>query len=356
MADQVSPGGIKRGETAADHFTIVSNLAARDPDLYLADRGLLVDILSHKSGFVITEESLAARCRDGIKTVRACLKRLMERGYLYRGERTRYPRGYRNKDGKDIGGALGPYVYYATDKLDDIAAILHERARVERERLAAVLAAEQGPVVDPADVDPKSAGQDNRPVGTVVDSEVAGQPAENPRPAAVEAGSPDLQESKIIAGGDNRPSTTGVKGRTKEDQRKKTNQEDQGADGADAGAAGAPAALRLAGPDVSTATTVVGPDPAQTAKGDHRVRNARARSVPVPPAAPVRRHRGLTWKQVRNRPRTSEDEAKRQDARAQLDAVRSGGAVPADEVRERLRRVAATPPRPQSGAAGSSPK
>src|SRR5688500_17199306 len=79
-------GGSQRGEMAADHFTIIANTTARDPRLHLADRGLLVDMMSHKKGFIITEQSLADRCADGITVVRTCLDRLRTLGYIYRGK------------------------------------------------------------------------------------------------------------------------------------------------------------------------------------------------------------------------------------------------------------------------------
>lgn len=352
MYDQVAPGGLQVGETAASNFVIISNNLARDPDLYLADRGLIVDILSHARGFRITEESLADRCRDGVKTVRGCIKRLMERGYLYRGERTRYPRGYRNKAGVDIGGALGPYVYYATDKIEVIRTILEQQERQMRARLEAEAAAQQGqPVVDPTEVVPpdEPAGQDYRPEGDLVDDVAAGSPVDNPSLTARKAGSPDQSKQGIPAGGDYRPSTTGVKGRTREDQPKKTKKEDQGpAAGGDA--AGAPAALRLAGTGTSTATPVAGPDPDQTAQGDRRLSTARAKPAPVPPAPPRTRHRGPNWRQVRAQ-RSGGDDDRRQAARAELDAARSGSAVPPEEARDRVRRVA-TPPLPQAAPDG----
>lgn len=234
-------GGLQRGEMAADNFFIMSNAAARDPELHLADRGLLADMMSHKNGFVITEASLAARCKDGVKAVRECLKNLRARGYVYRGERTRYPSGSVNKKGKSISGALGPYRWYVTDKPAEIAVIL---TRYALEQRAINLAAEH--II---------AGQDYRPEWDVVPAGDDADPVDNCDLAAETAGSPDLGKQGESAGEDKRPFTTVLKGRTKEDQREEDQVEEQ-ARGAASGAE--PAALRLAGPDKSAAASVGG--------------------------------------------------------------------------------------------------
>lgn len=242
MANESFLGGLLRGEMAADNFFIMTNAAARDPELHLADRGLLADMMSHKNGFVITEESLAKRCRDGVKTVRQCLRRLRAQGYIYRGERTRYPAGARNKDGKDISGALGPYRWYVTDKPEEIASILKQYAREQR---ALNLAAEHD-----------SAAEDYRPDWEVVPNSDDAQPVDNSDLAAERAGSPDQAEPDIGAAQDYRPVTTVLKGRTKEDQPQEDQEEKQEglACGSDPGRA-APARTE----EPSTATGVGGP-------------------------------------------------------------------------------------------------
>lgn len=210
MTNESFLGGLMRGEMAADHFFIMTNAAGRDPELHLADRGLLADMISHAQGFVITEASLAARCKDGVKTVRACLKRLRARGYVYRGERLRYPAGTKNAKGKDISGALGPYRWYVTDKPEEIAAILTQYAKEQR---AANLAAEH-----------IAAGQDYRPEWEVVPD----HPVDNSALPAEPAASPDQAERGEHAGDHNRPVSTALKGRTKEDQREEDQVENQG--------------------------------------------------------------------------------------------------------------------------------
>jgi hypothetical protein len=243
MANESFLGGLLRGEMAADNFFIMTNAAGRDPELHLADRGLLADMISHKNGFVITEESLAARCKDGVKTVRQCLKRLRAQGYVYRGERMRYPAGSRNKAGKDISGALGPYRWYVTDKPEEIANILKQYAREQR---ALNLAAEH--II---------AGQDYRPEWEVVANSDDGKPVDNCDLPAERAGSPDQAEHRESADQHNRPVTTVLKGRTKEDQPEEDQEEEQGglACGSDAGRA----ALGRTG-EPSSATAADGPE------------------------------------------------------------------------------------------------
>lgn len=218
-------GGIQRGEMAADHFTIIANTTARDPRLHLADRGLLVDMMSHAKGFVITEQSLASRCADGITVVRTCLDRLRALGYIYRGKRTRYPKGSKNAKGKDISGALGPYQWYVTDKPEVIAAILEQ---VAREQQMAISSAAQ-----------ETAGQDKGPFSEVVPTSANAEPVDNPDLPQDSVGSDDLRKQGVSADQHNLRFTTSVNLSTKEDQGQEEQEEDQGglACGSDAGRA-----------------------------------------------------------------------------------------------------------------------
>lgn len=235
-------GGLQRGEMAADNFTIIANTTARDPRLHLADRGLLVDMMSHKKGFIITEQSLANRCADGITVVRNCLERLRALGYIYRGKRTRYPKGTKNSAGKNIGGALGPYQWYVTDKPDVIATIL---LQVAREQAAFIAECEQ-----------ETAGQDYRPKPEVVATSANAQPVDNPDLPQVSVGSSDLGEQGVSAAHDNLRFTTSGNLSTKEDQPEEEQEEEQRADAAVIG--GEPNSLRSSGPETSTAAAVDG--------------------------------------------------------------------------------------------------
>jgi hypothetical protein len=218
--------GLRRGEMAADHFTIVANLVARDANLANADKGLFLNLASHKAGFRITEEFLASQCTDGIKAIRASLGRLRTAGYVYRGPRTRYPAGAVNAKGKDISGALGPYTWFVTDKPDEIAAILVRYAKEERARNLAT----------------ETAGQDNMPPGEVVPTTASSERPHGESLPPPTAASDDLGVHATSAGRDYMPEqpvvptssdttfsrvvTTGPNGSSIEEQ-KKTNKEDQ---------------------------------------------------------------------------------------------------------------------------------
>lgn len=301
-------GGLRRGTTAASHFQILSNLAARDPRMSLGARGLFVTGMSFAEGWKITEQELARYCTDGEKMIRSKLLELRELGYVYRGRRSRYPAGTKNLRGKDIGGALGPYEWFWTDKPDEIAAILDQCAREERERIAA------------ADEEP--AGGDYLPEREVVRSD----PVDNPDLAPSGAASADQRKGRIPPGGDNLPRSRALRGSTKEDQPVEDQEEDQEP------AFGAPDALRLSGPETSPAAGQGGTDPVGTQHGDQQT--ARAENVvrdlrgldelagsrkwtpPVPPPAPTGRPR------LRSGPRRTRrddlDPATRDQLRAEL--------------------------------------
>ncbi|MFE9642379.1 helix-turn-helix domain-containing protein [Nocardiopsis alba] len=80
----MSYADIVRGSFGGDRFTIISNLAARDARLSYKARGLLTAIASHREGWGITAERLAAVSPDGLAAVRSGLKELERFGYLRR--------------------------------------------------------------------------------------------------------------------------------------------------------------------------------------------------------------------------------------------------------------------------------
>lgn len=220
-------GGLRRGELAADHFTIVSNLVARDRSLSNAAKGLFVNMASHRSDFTITEEFLSSQCKDGVQAIRRTLNELRQSGYVYRGKRKRYPQGSRNAKGKDISGALGPYEWYVTDKPEEIAAIL-DRLAAEQ---AANVADESAPATAPADdIEPASdadeiAGQDYLSKTPVVLTSENSDPTpdELSTDLPVEStGSDDVRKHHKTAGHHNRSKPTVGKRRTLEDHDQKT--------------------------------------------------------------------------------------------------------------------------------------
>jgi hypothetical protein len=100
-------GMIRRGPMAADvlekQFVQISNALARDKRLSFKAKGIFMLIASHRDGYGISEESIAAMSTDGLTAVRTGLKELINHGYLLR-ERQRNERGQ-----------LGSSNYFITD-------------------------------------------------------------------------------------------------------------------------------------------------------------------------------------------------------------------------------------------------
>lgn len=99
----MSHGWIERGPMAADNFTQISNGLFRDPRLSAKAKGVFGFISTHRQGWGLTPESIAASMKDGTSAIKAGLRELEECGYLVRTQR-------RKKD-----GTLGPVVYRITD-------------------------------------------------------------------------------------------------------------------------------------------------------------------------------------------------------------------------------------------------
>lgn len=113
-------GRIRRGPMAADAFTQIRNALFRDSRLSFRDKGIFGLISTHREGFGVSAESIAA-CSptDGVSAVKSSLRNLEKYGYL---RRTRL----RKKDGT-LGGAM----YFITDQPEDIDASGAENPRSE---------------------------------------------------------------------------------------------------------------------------------------------------------------------------------------------------------------------------------
>lgn len=110
-----------RDATPEDDFSIIRNGMLRDPEIPWEVKGIVGNLLSHKPGFPITLDLLLSQSSSGKDSTQRALESARKAGYAYRGERVRYPQGTKNKNGKDISGALGPYQWSFTTDPDKIA-------------------------------------------------------------------------------------------------------------------------------------------------------------------------------------------------------------------------------------------
>ena len=98
-------GRIRRGPMAADSFTQIRNALFRDPRLSFRDKGVFGLISTHRDGYGVTAESIAALSpTDGVTAVKTSLRNLEKHGYL---QRTRQ---------RNANGTLGGAVYFITDQ------------------------------------------------------------------------------------------------------------------------------------------------------------------------------------------------------------------------------------------------
>lgn len=110
------PGKIRRGPMAADvfekQFVQINNGLFRDARLSLKAKGIFGFIATHRDGFGISEESIAASSTDGVSAVNSGLKELAKFGYL---KRSRV---------RDERGRLGQAEYFITDMPDGLTLVL----------------------------------------------------------------------------------------------------------------------------------------------------------------------------------------------------------------------------------------
>lgn len=134
-------GRIRRGPMAADAFTQIRNALFRDSRLAFRDKGIFGLISTHRDGYGVSAESIAA-CSptDGVTAVKTSLRKLEQYGYL---QRTRH----RNPD-----GTLGSAVYFITDQPEAFA-VADESQRCRSEPAVA-----QPPLAEPTQAEPTVAG------------------------------------------------------------------------------------------------------------------------------------------------------------------------------------------------------
>lgn len=99
----MSYGRIERGPMAADNFTQISNALFRDPRMSAKAKGIFGFISTHRAGWGLTPESIAAAMKDGVSAIKAGLRELEAFGYLVRSQDRR------------PDGTMGPVVYRITD-------------------------------------------------------------------------------------------------------------------------------------------------------------------------------------------------------------------------------------------------
>lgn len=99
----MSYGRIERGPMAADNFTQISNALFRDPRMSAKAKGIFGFISTHRAGWGLTPESIAAAMKDGVSAIKAGLRELEAFGYLVRSQDRR------------PDGTMGPIVYRITD-------------------------------------------------------------------------------------------------------------------------------------------------------------------------------------------------------------------------------------------------
>lgn len=104
------------------HFTRIANQLFRDARLSFKAKGNIGLVSTHKDGYGLSMESIAASSTDGTSAVRTGLKELERFGYLAR-ERDR-----------NEAGQLGQTRYWITDTALERASVSHTDGRGHRPR------------------------------------------------------------------------------------------------------------------------------------------------------------------------------------------------------------------------------
>lgn len=111
---------IIRGHSSPDdHYTIMSNVWLRDERLSLRARGLYGQILSHRTGWKITVETLVRVNPEGRDAIRSAIRELREHGYLIVRPR------------QDEHGRLAGQDYVTADPFAPVTALLETRSTGE---------------------------------------------------------------------------------------------------------------------------------------------------------------------------------------------------------------------------------
>lgn len=166
----MSYGRIRRGPMAADQFTQIRNALFRDPCLSAKAKGIFGLISTHREGWGITPESIAACMADGVSAIKSGLQELERFGYLVR-DQPRRP-----------NGTVGPIQYYITDQPSSEPVVENRPPDVTCENVVQGLPESHlrrsGPVVDfPLAVDPRAA---DRPHKKTTSNQTSGENTTSP--------------------------------------------------------------------------------------------------------------------------------------------------------------------------------
>jgi hypothetical protein len=80
--EQLKPGIYRQRFSYESNFTQVKNSWIRDPNLSMKAKGLLVYLLTHEIGYIITLQQIIRETSDGKSAIRATIAELVEVGYL----------------------------------------------------------------------------------------------------------------------------------------------------------------------------------------------------------------------------------------------------------------------------------
>lgn len=98
---------IERGPMTAEvlerDYARIGNRLLRDPEISYKAKGIFAFMASHKDGFGVSPESIAAAGQEGISAVKSALRELEQGGYLARSQK------------RTEGGTMGQTVYRITD-------------------------------------------------------------------------------------------------------------------------------------------------------------------------------------------------------------------------------------------------
>lgn len=128
---------IQRGPMVAEvlerDYTRIGNRLIRDGRLDWPPKGVFMWMASHKDGFGVSPESIAAAGPGGVSAAKSALRQLEQHGYLIRRRQRR------------VDGTLGPSTYFITDMPENASGQQSPRSEPK---------VENPPVVEPPQVEP----------------------------------------------------------------------------------------------------------------------------------------------------------------------------------------------------------